>query len=85
MVKRTSSPRRGTRGNSRLATPDRLDTVQNASWELSAIGECLAAIGRDLELAPCDQKSPVSGTSNALNWLASEIDRRCVLIDEVLS
>nr|WP_243444148.1 hypothetical protein [Acetobacter persici] len=41
MVKRTSSPRRGTRGNSRLATPDRLDTVQNASWELSAIGECL--------------------------------------------
>lgn len=85
MVKRTSTPSRGTRGNSRLATPDRLDTVQNASWELSAIGKCIAAIGRDLELAPCDQKSPVGGTSNALNWLATEIDRRCVLIDEVLS
>lgn len=73
------------RCKSRLATRDRLDTVQNASWELSAIGECLAAIGRDLELAPSDQKSPVGGTGNALNWLASEITRRCVLIDEVLS
>lgn len=82
MVKRTVAPRRR---KTPLATPDRLDTVQNASRELSAIGECLAAIGRDLELAPCDQKSPVGGTSNALNWLATEIDRRCVLIDEVLS
>lgn len=68
-----------------IATPDRLDTVQNASWELSAIGECLAAIGRDMELAPCAQKPPASGTGNALNWLAAEISRRCVLIDEVLS
>ncbi|CEF40205.1 hypothetical protein predicted by Glimmer/Critica [Acetobacter senegalensis] len=85
MAKQTSVPRRGTRGNSRLATPDRLDTVQNASWELSAIGECLAAIGRDLELVPCDQKPPAGGTGNALNWLASEIDRRCALIDEALS
>ncbi len=68
-----------------VATPDRLDTVQNASWELSAIGVCLAAIGRDLELAPCDQKPRTGGTGNALNWLASEITRRCVLIDEVLS
>lgn len=82
MVKQTFAPRRH---KTPLATPDRLDTVQNASWELSAIGKCIAAIGRDLELAPCDQKSPVGGTSNALNWLATEIDRRCVLIDEVLS
>ena len=82
MVKRAVAPRRR---KTPLATPDRLDTVQNASWELSAIGECLAAIGRDLELAPCDQKSPVGGTGNALNWLASEIDRRCALIDEALS
>lgn len=85
MVKRTSAPSRDTRGNSRLATPDRLDTVQNASWELSAIGECLAAIGRDLELAPSTKKMPAGGTGNALNWLAAEIDRRCVLIDEALS
>ncbi|WP_215761260.1 hypothetical protein [Acetobacter sp. P1H12_c] len=85
MVKRTPAPQRGTRGISRLATRDRLDRVQNASWELSAIGECLAAIGRDLELAPCDQKPPAGGTGNALNWLASEIDRRCVLIDEALA
>lgn len=85
MVKQTSAPRRGSRGISRLATPDRLDTVQSASWELSAIGECLAAIGRDMELAPSDQKTPAGGTGNALNWLAAEINRRCVLIDEVLS
>lgn len=82
MVKQTSAPQRGT---SPLATPDRLDMVQNASWELSAIGECLAAIGRDLELTPCDQKPRTGGTGNVLNWLASEITRRCVLIDEVLS
>lgn len=85
MVKRTSAPRRCSRAISRLATPDRLDTVQNASWELSAIGECLAAIGRDLELAPCDQKPPAGETGNALNWLAAEITRRCALIDEALS
>lgn len=82
MVKQTVAPRRR---KTPLATPDRLDTVQNASWELSAIGECLAAIGRDLELAPGTKKTPAGGTGNALNWLASEITRRCVLIDEVLS
>ncbi|MCP1269464.1 hypothetical protein [Acetobacter cerevisiae] len=85
MARQTSTPLRGSREISRLATPDRLDTVQSASWELSAIGECLAAIGRDMELAPSDQKTPAGGTGNALNWLASEITRRCVLIDEALS
>ncbi|MFP2873399.1 hypothetical protein ACLEIY_14390 [Acetobacter tropicalis] len=82
MVKQTSTARRR---KAPLATPDRLDRIQNASWELSAIGECLAAIGRDLELAPSAQKPPAGGTGNALNWLATEIDRRCALIDEVLS
>ncbi|OUI82521.1 hypothetical protein [Acetobacter orientalis] len=82
MVKQTSAPRRL---KAPLATPDRLDRVQNASWELSAIGECLAAIGRDLELAPYAQNPPAGGTENTLNWLASEITRRCVLIDEALT
>ncbi|OUJ05566.1 hypothetical protein [Acetobacter malorum] len=68
-----------------LATRDRLDTIQSASWELSAIGECLAAIGRDMALAPSDQNTPAGGTGNALNWLATEIDRRCALIDEALA
>ncbi|MFT8463714.1 hypothetical protein [Acetobacter persici] len=81
MVKRTSAVRRR---KTPLATPDRLDRVQNASWELGAISECLAAIGRDLELAPSAQKLPAGGTGNALNWLATEIDRRCALIDEAL-
>lgn len=82
MVKQTSTARRR---KAPLATPERLDRVQNASWELSAIGECLAAIGRDLEIVPSAQQAPMGGTGNALNWLATEIDRRCALIDEVLS
>lgn len=82
MVKQTSAPRRR---KAPLATPDRLERVQNASWELSAISECLGAIGRDLELAPCVQKPPTGATGNALNWLAAEIDRRCALIDEALA
>ena len=82
MVKRTSAPQQR---KTPLATPDRLDIVQAASWELSAIGECLAAIGRDMELTPSTQKPPADETGNALTWLAAEIDRRCVLIDEALS
>lgn len=85
MVKRTSAPRWGTRGISRLATPDRLDKVQNASWELSAISECLSAMGRDLEKADLGSERWPGTTGNALLWLANEIERRCTVIDEVLS
>ncbi|MBO1323589.1 hypothetical protein K2X14_00270 [Acetobacter sp. TBRC 12305] len=68
-----------------VATPDRLAVVQTASWELSAISTCLSAMGRELIHAPEAGRRLPDSTGNAVEWLAAEIERRCALIDEVLS
>jgi hypothetical protein len=68
-----------------VATPDRIDLIQTASWELSAISTCLSAMGRELIHAPGTGRRLPDATGSAMEWLAAEIERRCALIDEVLS
>ena len=68
-----------------VATPDRQDLIHTASLELSAISICLSAMGRELIVNSKDPNRHLDGTGHALEWLGSEIERRCALIDEVLS
>lgn len=84
LVKRTPALSRGTRGNSRLATPDRLHLLQDASRGLSTISYCIASVGRDLAGKPNDAGT-MDSAGQALEWLAHEMQRRCVAIDEGLS
>lgn len=81
MVKQTSTARRR---KAPLATPDRLDLLQEASWNLSAISYCIASVGRDLTGKP-NNPAAMDSAGQALEWLADEMQRRCVAIDEGLS
>ncbi|MGO2958783.1 MAG: hypothetical protein ACTIDN_07065 [Acetobacter sp.] len=72
------------RGKNPVATPDRLHLLQEASWNLSAISYCIASVGRDLAGKP-NNAGTMDSAGQALEWLASEMQRRCVVIDEGLS
>lgn len=71
-------------GKNPVATPDRLHLLQEASWNLSAISYCIASVGRDLAGKP-NEPGAMDSAGLALEWLASEMERRCVTIDEGLS
>lgn len=71
------------RGKNPVATPDRLHLLQEASWNLSAISYCIASVGRDLAGKP-NEPGAMDAAGQALEWLAGEMQRRCVAIDEVL-
>lgn len=81
-----ASQRRKTyhRGKNSVATPDRLHLLQEASWNLSAISYCIASVGRDLAGKP-NNPAAMDSAGQALEWLADEMQRRCVAIDEGLS
>lgn len=72
------------RGKNPVATPDRLHLLQEASWNLSAISYCIASVGRDLAGKP-NNPGAMDSAGQALEWLAGEMQRRCVAIDEGLS
>lgn len=68
-----------------VATPDRLSVIQDATSELSCIGICLRAMSNGM-LTGSEESGPnMSAVGMALEWLASEMQRRCVAIDEGLS
>lgn len=71
-------------GKNPVATPDRLHLLQEASWNLSAISYCIASVGRDLAGKP-NNPGTMDAAGQALEWLAGEMQRRCVAIDEGLS
>ncbi|ATJ90002.1 hypothetical protein HK16_06540 [Acetobacter senegalensis] len=58
--------------------------LQEASWNLSAISYCIASVGRDLAGKP-NNPAAMDSAGQALEWLADEMQRRCVAIDEGLS
>ncbi|WP_193323465.1 hypothetical protein [Acetobacter senegalensis] len=72
------------RGKNPPATADRLHLLQEASWNLSAISYCIASVGRDLAGKP-NEPGAMDAAGQALEWLADEMQRRCVAIDEGLS
>lgn len=80
--KQTSAPQRC---KTPAATPDRLSVIQDATSELSCIGICLQAMSNGI-LTGSEETGPgLSSVGMALEWLAGEMERRCIVIDEAAS
>lgn len=73
------------RGKNPVATPDRLSVIQDAANELSCIGICLQAMSNGM-LTGSEETGPgLSSVGMALEWLSSEMERRCAAIAEAAS